>query len=404
MRYLLLILVIAVVIVADFAEEMDKQEIEGLLDSAINDQFEPTYVKPMDRTDKRSSSIQNYDNILKNEEFIKHHELVLISRKENGTTQGNTSIGSNYNGISHICLRQNQFSEVFDFAQQSITFTEKSNPSNYRRITDNLSNISEALMHQKKFDEAFDFEQKALNILKIHCPTKIIKIIESLNQMGNLQRKQGKNNEAHDLFQEALTIYEENSSSLEADIPYTLMSLGIIKYNQGDYDGSLNYFNRAANIRKEFYSTNCSQIILSLNWIAFTHYQTQSYDQAIEFYEQCLRIDEANAVPGQLTTDKFLMKLSGIKRVQLQYESSLAYELNCLLMREKVLPPDHQDIGKNLSDIGLCYEHLNQRKLALDYYKRALFIYEQYLLATDERWTIELKIEELSIEMNQLNI
>ncbi|CAF0928855.1 unnamed protein product [Adineta steineri] len=182
------------------------------------------------------------------------------------------------------------------------------------------------------------------------------------------------------------------------------MNLGIIKYNQGDYDGSLNYFNRAANMRKEFYSTNYSQIILSLKWIAFIYYKKQSYDRAIEFYEQCLRIDEASSIPEQLTIDKFLRELSDIKRIQLQYESSLAYELNCLLMREKVLPPNHQDIGKSLSNIGLCYEHLNQRKLALDYYKRALVVYEQCLLATDDRWTIESKIEELSIEINQLNI
>ncbi|CAF0816940.1 unnamed protein product [Adineta steineri] len=73
-------------------------------------------------------------------------------------------------------------------------------------------------------------------------------------------------------------------------------------------------------------------------------------------------------------------------------------------MREKVLPPSHQDIGECLNNIGLCYEHLNRRKLALDYYKRALVVYEQCLLATDDRWTIELKIEELSAEMNQFNI
>ncbi|CAF1328622.1 unnamed protein product [Adineta steineri] len=283
--------------------------------------------------------------------------------------------------------KQNQFSEAVDFAQQSITFTEKSNPTNYRRIANNLSNISEALMCQNKFDEAFDFEQKALNILKIHCPTNIIKIIESLNQMGDLRRKQ-----------------EKNSRHIKADIPFTLMSLGIIKYNQRDYDESLNYYYRAANILKEFYSTDYSQIIHSLNWVAFIYYKKQSYDRAIEFYERCLRIDEANSIPGQLTIDKFLMKLSSIKRAQLQYESSLAYELNCLLMREKVLPPNHQDIGESLSNIGLCYEHLNQRKSALDYYKRALVVYEQCSLATHRQWPIELKIEKLSTEMNQFNI
>ncbi|CAF1446739.1 unnamed protein product [Adineta steineri] len=98
------------------------------------------------------------------------------------------------------------------------------------------------------------------------------------------------------------------------------------------------------------------------------------------------------------------MNLGDIQRIRLQYESSLTYELNCLLMREKVLPPNHQDIGKSLNNIGLCYEHLNQRKLALDYYKRALAVYEQCLSATHDRWTKQCKIEKLSIEMNQFNI
>ncbi|CAF1155194.1 unnamed protein product [Adineta steineri] len=324
----------------------------------LKEYYSPNHVETI-------SFLRNYDNILENEEFIKHHEQVLISRKENGTTQGNTCIGSSFNKVSHICLKQNQFSEAFDFAQQSITFTEKSNPTDYTRIADNLSNMSEALMYQNKFDEAFDFEQKALNILKIRCTTKIIKIIESLNQMGDLQRKQ-----------------EKNSPHIKADIPFTLMSLGIIKYNQRKFDEFLNYYYRAANMLKEFYSTDYSQIIHSLNWVAFIYYKKQSYDRAIEFYEQCLRIDEANSIPEQLTMDRFLKELSDIKRIQLQYESSLAYELNCLLIREKVLPPNHQDIGKSLNNIGLCYEHLNQRKLALDYYKRALVVYEQCPLAT----------------------
>ncbi|CAF0928872.1 unnamed protein product [Adineta steineri] len=191
--------------------------------------------------------------------------------------------------------------------------------------------------------------------------------------MGYVRRQQGEFNEAYDLFQEALTVYEKNSPSIKSDIPFTLMSLGIIKYNQRKFDESLNYYYRAANMLKEFYCTDYRRITDSLYWVGRNYYKKQSYDRAIEFYEQC-------------------------------YESSLAYELNCLLMREKVLPPNHQDIGKSLNDIGLCYEHLNQHKLAIDYYKRALFVYKQCPLATDDRLTIESKIEELSTEMNQSNI
>jgi hypothetical protein len=43
------------------------------------------------------------------------------------------------------------------------------------------------------------------------------------------------------------------------------------------------------------------------------------------------------------------------------------------LLREKVLPPNHQDIDKNLAMMGECYERLRQSKQVLDYYRRALF-------------------------------
>ncbi|CAF1074907.1 unnamed protein product [Adineta steineri] len=172
-------------------------------------------------------------------------------------------------------------------------------------IVDNLSIISRALLYQNKFDEAFDFKQKALNSLKMHSSTDTTKIIQSLNLMGAIQRKQGKYNEVYDLFQEVLIIYEKNSPSLKADIPFTFISLNNIKYNERSFDESVNYYYRIVNILKEFYCADYNRIVLCLNWVAFNYYQKQSYDQAIEFYEQCLKIDEANSVAGQLTTDEF---------------------------------------------------------------------------------------------------
>ena len=75
----------------------------------------------------------------------------------------------------------------------------------------------------------------------------------------------------------------------------------------------------------------------------------------------------------------------------------MIYELKCFLIREKVLPPDHQDIGKSLSNIGQCYEQLNQFKLAFDYYKQALVVYEQCLpYFHEDQWKLESNIDRLS--------
>jgi hypothetical protein len=75
----------------------------------------------------------------------------------------------------------------------------------------------------------------------------------------------------------------------------------------------------------------------------------------------------------------------------------LLYELKCFSLREKFLPPDHQDIGKSLSIIAGHYEQLNQMTIALEYYKQALTLYERCLplLHEDHEDTV-IKIQQLS--------
>ncbi len=82
----------------------------------------------------------------------------------------------------------------------------------------------------------------------------------------------------------------------------------------------------------------------------------------------------------------------------------MAYELKCFSIREKVLPPDDQNIGISLFKIGECYEQLNQLNLALDYYKRALVVHEQCFPFTHAgRSNLEAKIGELSMRIELMD-
>ncbi len=68
------------------------------------------------------------------------------------------------------------------------------------------------------------------------------------------------------------------------------------------------------------------------------------------------------------------------------------------LLRQKVLPLNHQDIGKSLSNMGECYERLHQLKLALAIYEQCLPYSHQ------DRLNLELQIERLSEEIEEINI
>jgi hypothetical protein len=90
-----------------------------------------------------------------------------------------------------------------------------------------------------------------------------------------------------------------------------------------------------------------------------------------------------------------------VQQIQGQYDLSLIYELKCFLILEKVLPPDHEDIGKSLSSIGKCYNQLN---LALEYYKRAFIFYESLPYWHKDRNNVELKMKQLFIKIEEMNI
>ena len=84
-----------------------------------------------------------------------------------------------------------------------------------------------------------------------------------------------------------------------------------------------------------------------------------------------------------------------------EHDLSLTYEMKLFLIREKVLSPDHQDVAKSLSKIGQCYEDLNQLKMALEYYKRALVIYEQRSPdLSEEKCRMSENIQRLSTALN----
>ena len=61
-------------------------------------------------------------------------------------------------------------------------------------------------------------------------------------------------------------------------------------------------------------------------------------------------------------------------------ELSLACELKCLSLREEIYDPHDQYVDDSLSDIGYCYEKLNEMELALEYYQRAINVYRKGMI------------------------
>ncbi|CAF4307309.1 unnamed protein product, partial [Adineta steineri] len=144
------------------------------------------------------------------------------------------------------------------------------------------------------------------------------------------------------------------------EIVNSLINIGHVKYSQTKLDDAVDYYSRAIVLLKEFDSTNHLQIATIFYWIGIIRNRQRSFDRAIECLEQCLKIREASLSPGE------------------------------------------SDITLILSYLSKCYEHINQFKTALEYYKQALYIYVQYSSNSFEQETMEDNIDRLSTILNNL--
>jgi len=62
----------------------------------------------------------------------------------------------------------------------------------------------------------------------------------------------------------------------------------------------------------------------------------------------CLRVSKTSLTPKYLFIASILSNIAEIQRILNRYDLFLVYELKYFSIRERILPSDHQDIGKNV--------------------------------------------------------
>ncbi|UJR38728.1 hypothetical protein I4U23_031393 [Adineta vaga] len=330
------------------------------------------------------------------------------------------------NNIGMFLIHGERYDDILEYQIRAMTIYQKYYQTNHVYIADTLCIIGYVLYRQEKLDEALNIYQRALVISKKLRPYNRMEFIRfTLLYIGNVLYDRQKYTEA--------TYYERAMGVGEKYYPFDHIDMATIYYNQalaiqeeyGDssariqvadtllYIGHIQYTTSRSGcelpIREKHYTISHITIIASLMSIGRIKFKQLDWNRTIDYYsraEVLLRefhpTKEANLAPEHSSIVRILSKLSEAQADRNQHRLALTYEMQCYLIREKVLPPDDSDIAFSLSCIGESYEHLNELKLALEYYKRALIIYQQqeYIhIFKDSIEEMQTKIKEISTKI-----
>jgi tetratricopeptide (TPR) repeat protein len=275
-----------------------------------------------------------------------------------------------------------------DSSLKSCTFTDIRHLSEISDECENLFTLSSVF----KVDEVY-FDQIDLKVWIVKMTltnerlTKVHKYIDAVKKeykelstdvmFGRLLISMDELSKAESYLNRMLSTTVENTLENAA----FLVEMGNLSLRRNDYRRAEEIFNRVYAIRKNLLPENHPLIARSLSNLAAVFYFTSDIKKAIEYNQKALSIDQKSFKGDHIMISKDLGYLGKNYEATGELEIALKYFHQALKMQERLFNPvaKHPKIAGTLWSIGSVYDKKHHYKFALDYFIKALEIYEETL-------------------------
>jgi serine phosphatase RsbU (regulator of sigma subunit)/Tfp pilus assembly protein PilF len=234
------------------------------------------------------------------------------------------------------------------------------------------SNLAKCYYLKSDYTKAQELYYKALNLNKSTKNQK--EIAKNLLNLGNVYNSIGEYNEAFDNYREAISIQEKIGDKNTLSV--TLGNMGTMYTIQKNHEKALDYFSQSMALAKEIGNKN--QTARVLRKIGLVYQKQKKFQKAFDaFFSTLTLVDTLDNKLLETHDKKLLIGLVLVDIGQTYYDQgdsvkSLDYYLKALHIFEQ--QGNESQIAISLKNTGQNYIKLKKYKLAFDYIYRALAI------------------------------
>jgi len=160
---------------------------------------------------------------------------------------------------------------------------------------------------------------------------------------------------------------------------FSLHLQGIVKIRSGHYAEAESFFSRAETFYNTINLKNPRYITTLLRDIGRSKQEQGDYDSSVYFYENALLISEEQLGENHLDTSFSLNSLAGLYQNKGRYDEAESLYLRALKIREEQLGENHPDTATSLNNLSGLYQNKGRYDEAESLYLRALKISEEQL-------------------------
>lgn len=340
MRKIILLIIAFVFLIKPFAQKVNTDSLEKVLNSNISNEEELKIIKILAEEFVPISA----------EKTLKYaNKGIAISEKSGNEADKSEFLLDIGNAYSYA----NEFEKADKFLKQSLAIRLKS--KNVESVAIAYSGIADNFYYQNNFDSAIVYCKK------VHEITQKSELFELQAKAyyleAQVKRKLNKNEEAYSNLEKAVQFYEKTTN--KSSYAKALNSLGQLSQELGNYDKSIEFYNMALQIHKSLKQDN-SCAIINYN-IGNVYYSKGSYNEAMQSFQEALSFfDKAGKMDGVascynnigLVYEK-LPRNDNFSQNQYYYSNALKYHKMAYELRKKT--GNENELASSLINMANIY-------------------------------------------------
>jgi tetratricopeptide (TPR) repeat protein len=310
-------------------------------------------------------------------------------------------IAKSYNKIGLNLLFNGEIEKALKYFEKSLAIYLKTIGEDRTEVATSYNNIGQVWQFKGEYEMALLFYNKSLNIdLKI-LGTEDLSVAKLYDNIANSFEKQREDKKALDYYQKSIKIRLKILGEEHSEVASTYNNVGYLFCKNGMYDDALELFNKCLNIDIKTVGLDHPDVATSYNNIGTCWDSIGNYEKALDFYQKSLGIrlkklglDHPDVANSYHNIGGIYLKKAEYKNSLLLYQKSLKIRLNKLGAKHIYVAKSYYNVGISLIGINnfvraikciqkayiiekngryplkiaQCYEALNDKKNALDYF------------------------------------
>ena len=301
---------------------------------------------------------RNYDRALEYNE-----KSLTIRLKTLG--DNHASVAASYNNIGLVWRSKGFYNKALEFYEKSLVIYLKTKGGNHSFVATIYTNIGHVWQSKGNHDKALEYYEKSLTIRLKTLGDSHLSVATSYNNIGLVWRSKGNYNKALEFIEKSLVIYLKTIGDNHSFVVTSYNNLGQVWRSKGNLDKALEYFEKSLTIGLETLGDNHASVGTSYNNIGLVWRSKGNYDKALEFYEKSLQIYLITTGDNHTSVATIYNNIGSIWRSKVNYDKALEYYEKCISIELKTKGKKHQTIALRYQMIGDILKKMNNYDIAI---------------------------------------